>query len=333
VETTLENGQVSSDGEGETIPLESVLGVIGLIAAHTLHARLISLATEISPYSIRWLARFSTCRLPAFSKKLSLATLVTLLFASGEVYAHGHERSMHPREISSRQLAANKRHIQARNCAPQIAEYHRKRAIAKRNLLKKKRDTTFPYTTLAVEPQETTPEVTEGPYYLNNDLIRQDLRETQGGILLELDIGVIDTSTCEPLPNALVEIWNCNATGSYSGFTTAGGTGGGENPGGGNNSSMSFSLDPSQTGGGAPPSGSDSAVPSGTGGMAPGSGGGGGGGSSKTDDYNFLRGGWQTNDAGITLAELSISILWFTKTLRTTLTAPIPPRAALLFMS
>jgi protocatechuate 3,4-dioxygenase beta subunit len=49
------------------------------------------------------------------------------------------------------------------------------------------------------------PEVTEGPYYLNNDLVRQDLRENQGGILLELDIGVIDTSTCQPLPNALGE--------------------------------------------------------------------------------------------------------------------------------
>jgi hypothetical protein len=136
---------------------------------------------------------------------------------------------------------------------------------------------------------------------------------------LELDIGVIDTSTCEPLPNALVEIWNCNATGSYSyvpspltllyhitnirflsGFTTAGGTGGTGGTGGGNNSSMSMSIDPSQTGGGAPPSGSDTAVPSGTGGMGPGGGeGGGGGSSSKTDDYNFLRGGWQTNDAGI----------------------------------
>lgn len=60
------------------------------------------------------------------------------------------------------------------------------------------------------------PEVTEGPYYLNNDVIRQDLREDQGGILLSLDIGVLDTSTCEPLPAALVEIWACNATGSYS---------------------------------------------------------------------------------------------------------------------
>jgi protocatechuate 3,4-dioxygenase beta subunit len=60
------------------------------------------------------------------------------------------------------------------------------------------------------------PEVTEGPFYLNNDLVRQDVRDNQTGILLELDIGVIDTSTCQPLPNVLVEIWHANATGYYS---------------------------------------------------------------------------------------------------------------------
>ncbi|CAE6494783.1 unnamed protein product [Rhizoctonia solani] len=30
----------------------------------------------------------------------------------------------------------------------------------------------------------------------------------------------MDTRTCTPLQNALVEIWACNATGAYSGFTT-----------------------------------------------------------------------------------------------------------------
>jgi protocatechuate 3,4-dioxygenase beta subunit len=65
------------------------------------------------------------------------------------------------------------------------------------------------------------PEVTEGPYYLNNDLVRQDLRENQGGILLKFDIGIMDTSTCKPLPNALVEIWHANATGYYSSVSSA----------------------------------------------------------------------------------------------------------------
>ncbi|KAH7322179.1 aromatic compound dioxygenase, partial [Rhizoctonia solani] len=67
----------------------------------------------------------------------------------------------------------------------------------------------------------TAPEVTEGPYYVANELLRTDLREDQAGVDLVLDIGVIDTTTCTPLEDALVEIWNCNATGSYAGFTSA----------------------------------------------------------------------------------------------------------------
>ncbi|KAB5588898.1 hypothetical protein CTheo_7664 [Ceratobasidium theobromae] len=55
----------------------------------------------------------------------------------------------------------------------------------------------------------TAPEVTEGPYYVANELQRTDLREGQAGVDLVLDIGVIDTTTCTPLQDALVEIWNC----------------------------------------------------------------------------------------------------------------------------
>ncbi|CAE6438036.1 unnamed protein product [Rhizoctonia solani] len=66
----------------------------------------------------------------------------------------------------------------------------------------------------------TAPEVTEGPYYVANELLRTDVRESQTGVNLVLDIGVMDTRTCTPLQNALVEIWACNATGAYSGFTT-----------------------------------------------------------------------------------------------------------------
>lgn len=238
--------------------------------------------------------------------KTILPSLALALFYVSDVLGHGVERSMHPREIASRQLAANRRHVVTRNCAPQIAAYQRKRKLARRALMEeklKRRGTEFSATTSALEPHETTirnttcvtaPEVTEGPYYLNNDLIRQDLREDQGGILLELDIGVIDTSTCQPLPDALVEIWHCNATGQYSGFSTtnAGSTGG---TGGG----MSMSLDQSMTASGT--DGGPAASASGSAG-APGAGGDGAGGvqsSSMTDSYNFLRGGWPTNANGI----------------------------------
>ncbi|KAH6909974.1 Intradiol ring-cleavage dioxygenase [Coprinopsis sp. MPI-PUGE-AT-0042] len=62
------------------------------------------------------------------------------------------------------------------------------------------------------------PEVTEGPYYhTEGHPIRQNIAELQDGLLLLLDIGVIDVETCKPLPNVLVDIWQANATGYYAG--------------------------------------------------------------------------------------------------------------------
>ncbi|KAJ7182786.1 Intradiol ring-cleavage dioxygenase [Mycena crocata] len=63
-----------------------------------------------------------------------------------------------------------------------------------------------------------TPEVTEGPYYhTRGHPIRQNIAELQDGLLLLLDIGVIDVETCKPVPNVLVDIWLANATGHYAG--------------------------------------------------------------------------------------------------------------------
>lgn len=65
-----------------------------------------------------------------------------------------------------------------------------------------------------------TPEVTQGPYvWPRSQTLRQDMSEDQPGVPLWLDVGVLDMATCEPLENALVSLWHCNATGSYSSFT------------------------------------------------------------------------------------------------------------------
>ena len=61
-----------------------------------------------------------------------------------------------------------------------------------------------------------TPEMTEGPYYFDADAIRSDIREDREGAELRLAIRVRD-SGCEPLRNAVVDIWHCDAGGSYSG--------------------------------------------------------------------------------------------------------------------
>jgi len=80
-----------------------------------------------------------------------------------------------------------------------------------------------------------TPEVTEGPYYINADLVRSDVTEGKDGTPVELAITVLDADTCAPVRDAAVDIWHCDAGGVYSGFEAAstGAPGAGGGPGGG----------------------------------------------------------------------------------------------------
>ncbi|KAJ1308180.1 hypothetical protein OPQ81_003895 [Rhizoctonia solani] len=310
-------------------------------------------------------------------KTLSVVAL-GLTAVAGIVSAHPGEAHSLPRaELGRRQLEANKRHLQARNCASQIAEFNAKRK-AKRALTKRSQEpvplsgrhfrrqygqgpagqgqgwsygpgnahgqpgghgqsnftrsasnvpsgvatsaaaTITPattestviatgiststdvatstatansptYSTIQNSTCVTAPEVTEGPYYVNNEYLRQDISEDQEGVPLILDIGVIDVTTCQPLDQALVEIWHCNATGQYSGFTTAqlSAPSGGNGTAPGGNSTTPVN--------GTAPTGTESmgAAPTG------GAGGGGMGSTSMTDQLTFLRGGWPTNSEGI----------------------------------
>ncbi|MEW2403685.1 intradiol ring-cleavage dioxygenase [Streptomyces sp. NPDC046862] len=63
-----------------------------------------------------------------------------------------------------------------------------------------------------------TKEMTEGPYYLDGQYVRSDISEDKTGFPLQLTLTVVDDDTCAPLPDALVEIWHCDALGEYSGF-------------------------------------------------------------------------------------------------------------------
>ena len=62
-----------------------------------------------------------------------------------------------------------------------------------------------------------TPEVTEGPYWIANGLTRRDITSGQTGIPLLLYLTVEDSSTCEPISGADVELWHANRLGAYSG--------------------------------------------------------------------------------------------------------------------
>ena len=79
------------------------------------------------------------------------------------------------------------------------------------------------------------PEQTEGPYFVDERLLRTDIRSdpTNGTIrpgaplALTFHISRIHAAECHPLPDAQVDVWHCDAMGVYSdvrdpGFSTAG---------------------------------------------------------------------------------------------------------------
>ena len=84
--------------------------------------------------------------------------------------------------------------------------------------------------TCAVSPDETA-----GPYpdrlgMVNNSaFFRQDITEGKQGLPLTLTLSIVKVSTsCTPVTNAAVEIWQCDATGNYSEYSQPGYNGTGQ---------------------------------------------------------------------------------------------------------
>jgi protocatechuate 3,4-dioxygenase beta subunit len=69
-----------------------------------------------------------------------------------------------------------------------------------------------------------TPELTEGPYFVDEGLNRSDIRSDPGtgvarpGVPLDLTIALwqVSSGTCGSLAGALVDLWHCDALGVYS---------------------------------------------------------------------------------------------------------------------
>jgi protocatechuate 3,4-dioxygenase beta subunit len=59
-----------------------------------------------------------------------------------------------------------------------------------------------------------TPEMTEGPFYFDAAKVRSDIRDGREGATLRLALRVRDAS-CEPISDAVVDIWHCDAGGAY----------------------------------------------------------------------------------------------------------------------
>ncbi|KAL5499200.1 hypothetical protein ACEPAH_1718 [Sanghuangporus vaninii] len=122
-----------------------------------------------------------------------------------------------------------------------------------------------------------TPEVTQGPYHILGEIVRQNITQSQQGVLMELDVDFIDIGTCEPVPNVWVDGWSCNATGIYSGYEAASAAA--------NNASVLQSLPPSTaTGVYAGADTPDSVIAQN---LVP-----------PADNDNFLRGVWQADENG-----------------------------------
>jgi protocatechuate 3,4-dioxygenase beta subunit len=79
------------------------------------------------------------------------------------------------------------------------------------------------------------PEQTEGPYFVDERLHRSDIRSdpTNGGIapgtplILTFQVMRLSAGDCQPMTNAQIDIWQCDANGIYSdvqdpGFNTIG---------------------------------------------------------------------------------------------------------------
>ena len=66
-----------------------------------------------------------------------------------------------------------------------------------------------------------TPEVTEGPYYFDPQLVRDDITEGRPGVPVMIRLQVVDAA-CKPIADARVDIWHCDATGLYSNYAGQG---------------------------------------------------------------------------------------------------------------
>ena len=75
------------------------------------------------------------------------------------------------------------------------------------------------------------PELTEGPYYVDVDLERSDIRANTSdnvaveGATLTLDwiVSQADGSACMPMEGVVVDVWHCDALGVYSGVAGSAG--------------------------------------------------------------------------------------------------------------
>ena len=80
---------------------------------------------------------------------------------------------------------------------------------------KEKRDPTVPTPNRSSSPLLTSSDV-KGEY------VRSDIRDSEPGVEVILDLQFIDISTCLPIVDLTADIWHCNSTGVYAGVVAQG---------------------------------------------------------------------------------------------------------------
>lgn len=63
-----------------------------------------------------------------------------------------------------------------------------------------------------------SPEQMGGPFYLDPKFERSDIKENLQGLPMKINVKVLGVKNCEPMPDAVVNIWHCDITGTYSEF-------------------------------------------------------------------------------------------------------------------
>jgi protocatechuate 3,4-dioxygenase beta subunit len=66
-----------------------------------------------------------------------------------------------------------------------------------------------------------TPETIAGSTWFDAHAVRSDVREDRPGTPLDLAFLVEQSTACAPVPDAVVDLWQCDAAGVYSGFAGA----------------------------------------------------------------------------------------------------------------
>ncbi|BEJ13002.1 hypothetical protein CspHIS471_0301760 [Cutaneotrichosporon sp. HIS471] len=168
--------------------------------------------------------------------------LTALLLASSTLAHPGHDHAHEAAERAASLASMGRRSLS--HCAPQLAA----RGMESRNAARRaalhrslKRDAATVLGTshksnqtgITTDSSASTlfggsnacilgPDTTQGPYYVTGEYFRSNITDGQAGVPLTVDIQIIDTNTCKPLPNVALDFWHCNSTGVYSGVVSQG---------------------------------------------------------------------------------------------------------------